>query len=539
MVYEMEYRALYGRKSKEVDAESMRYTTGGVFEYVTQLGPNNIIDYSQGNVVNAYTWQDWQTAAAKIFEIGGSGSRTVFCSIGEFSKLVTMLWDKVRINVNSRLSHEFEFEIYTIMSGSGDLHFVPSWVYGQNRARSKQMLVLDFNSPNFVIDVREDLHKESNLQQNGQRLKKEGFIATVGMQRRGFSHAIVTNLPKKGGRHHAHHSLFDCGPALRGPHRSTTGHRLADVHDAKELKTLDDVFTVMESLDGTTIATGVRELKEVGIDSWFMGNLMILAGDTGTFKTTTAVNLNMAALIANPDLHVIYFMKEQPFHEVWYKAFTYWSPYSYTRVQAQMNARNPEMIQDVRSSLTDEAINVLNRFHVVDQNDFSRPGDIANQLRHYATKYPKIMWVVDYITRLDFGGRPEHFNSYYAEGLNVLKNAALQTNSFGVIISQFKDGWNIDFKTSKPVKMFPNRSHIIWSSENKNLSAYIMLLYHPATYFDYPKNYLYAVMGKVRHTDSARRMNFLIDGSKQRLSSPSEADGFNMNTIVEQFKSMK
>lgn len=315
--------------------------------------------------------------------------------------------------------------------------------------------------------------------------------------------------------------------------------RLADVHDAKELKTLDDVFTVMESLDGTTIATGVRELKEVGIDSWFMGNLMILAGDTGTFKTTTAVNLNMAALIANPDLHVIYFMKEQPFHEVWYKAFTYWSPYSYTRVQAQMNARNPEMIQDVRSSLTDEAINVLNRFHVVDQNDFSRPGDIANQLRHYATKYPKIMWVVDYITRLDFGGRPEHFNSYYAEGLNVLKNAALQTNSFGVIISQFKDGWNIDFKTSKPVKMFPNRSHIIWSSENKNLSAYIMLLYHPATYFDYPKNYLYAVMGKVRHTDSARRMNFLIDGSKQRLSSPSEADGFNMNTIVEQFKSMK
>lgn len=196
MVYEMEYRALYGRKSKEVDAESMRYTTGGVFEYVTQLGPTNIIDYSQGNVVAAYTWQDWQTAAAKIFEIGGSGSRTVFCSIGEFSKLVTMLWDKVRINVNSRLSHEFEFEIYTIMSGSGDLHFVPSWVYGQNRARSKQMLVLDFNSPNFVIDVREDLHKETNLQQNGQRLKKEGFIATVGMQRRGFSHAIVTNLPK-------------------------------------------------------------------------------------------------------------------------------------------------------------------------------------------------------------------------------------------------------------------------------------------------------------------------------------------------------
>ncbi|MCZ7558554.1 MAG: hypothetical protein M5R41_19370 [Bacteroidia bacterium] len=313
--------------------------------------------------------------------------------------------------------------------------------------------------------------------------------------------------------------------------------RLSTVHDAKELKSLEEVFTVMETLEGTSIPTGMRELKDIGIDSWQMGNLMILAGDTGTFKTTAAVNLNMAALTADPELHVIYFMKEQPFHEVWYKAFTYWSPYSYTRIQSQMNARNAELVRDVRRSLTDEALGVLQRFHVVDQNDFSRPGDVANQLRHYASKYKRVMWVVDYITRLDFGGRPEHFNSYYTAGLEVLKNIALQTQSFGIIISQFKDGWNIDYKSSKPVKMFPNRSHIIWSSENKNLAAYILLLYHPGTYFDYPKRYLYGVMGKVRHTDSARRMNWIIDGAKQKVLTPSDEETFNMNTLVSQFKS--
>lgn len=195
MAYEMEYRALYGRKNKEVNGESMRYTTGGVFEYISQLGATNVIDYSQGNKVQTYTWFDWQTAAAKLFELGGSGSRTVFCSIGQFSNLVTMLWDKVRISVDSKLSKEFQFEIYTIMSGSGDLHFVPSWIYGQNRFRSRQMLALDFNQPNFMIDVREDLKKETNLQLPGQRLKKDGFVATIGMQRRGFSHGLFTGLP--------------------------------------------------------------------------------------------------------------------------------------------------------------------------------------------------------------------------------------------------------------------------------------------------------------------------------------------------------
>ncbi|MBE0645404.1 MAG: DUF5309 family protein [Bacteroidetes bacterium] len=195
MVYEMEYRALFGRKFREASGESMRYTTGGVFEYIQQLGKDNAIDYSDNGAVNAYTWLDWQRAAAKLFELGGSGSRTMFCSIGQFSNLLTMLWDKVRISVNSKLSEEFKFEIYTIMSGSGNLHFVPSWVYGQNHGRSNMMLALDFDQPNFKVDVREDLKKETNMQLPGQRLKKDGFVATLGMQRRGISHGLVYGLP--------------------------------------------------------------------------------------------------------------------------------------------------------------------------------------------------------------------------------------------------------------------------------------------------------------------------------------------------------
>lgn len=314
--------------------------------------------------------------------------------------------------------------------------------------------------------------------------------------------------------------------------------RLSSVHEGRKDKTIEDVFVSFEELRTPSIPTGIPILEAAGIDRWYMGNLMLLGGDTGTFKTTTAVNLCMAALRADEDLHVYYFMKEQPFHEVWYKVLTGVVPFTYHEVQTKMNADHDEWRQAMRATITDEDMAVMTRFHVVDQNDFSRPIDIAGQLKGYSKLHPKIMWVLDYATRLDFGGRPEHFNAYYAAGLETLKNATLSTQSFGVIITQLKDGWNIDFKSGRPLKIFPNRSHIIWSSESKNLAAYILMLYHPATYFDYPKQYMFGSFAKVRHVDALRRVNFLVEGDRQIVRTPTIVEDQNMNIIAQQIRSM-
>lgn len=312
--------------------------------------------------------------------------------------------------------------------------------------------------------------------------------------------------------------------------------RLSNVHDVRGITSFEDVFKQIAGMNVPTIPTGMEAFARAGLTEWQTGNLALLAGDTGTFKTTTAVNLCRAALMADPGLHVFYFMKEQPMHEVWYKLFAADTPFTYSEIQSRFNSRNPDMVESVRSTLTPETTAIFERFHVVSQDTFSTPQDVASMLRGFSVKYPKIIWVLDYATRLDFGGRPEHFNSYYAAGLETMKNATLATQSFGIIITQLKEGWNIDFKTGKQMKIMPTRNHIIWSSESKNLAAYIMMLYNPGTYFDIPKKYLYLTFQKVRHIETVKRVNCLVNGEKQIIEAADGIDNGQMDAILNQLK---
>jgi len=290
---------------------------------------------------------------------------------------------------------------------------------------------------------------------------------------------------------------------------------------------------------------GVESYAGVGIDRWQMGNLLTLAGDTGTYKTTTAVHLCFRALENNEDLYVYYFMKEQPSIEVWIKVFSRYTEYGYTEygyteygyteIQRMLSANYAEGMKTIRSALGENVREIMQRFIVIDQSTFDTPMDVAAMLRTFSARTPKMMWVVDYITRLDYGGRAEHFNAYYAAGLEVLKNAALHTQSFGILIAQLKDGWNIEGYSSRPRKGFPNRSHIIWSSELKNLSSYILMLYHPGSYFPEPREFLIYTFVKVRHVDAARRLGFVVNGELQTLYPPNDAQDFAISALIQRY----
>jgi hypothetical protein len=202
IAYEMEFRALYGRKSKEQQNNSWRFTTGGLYEY---LADGNVFDYSKGNQINNWNWTEFQrNVLAPAFEVGGTSSKVAFCSIDTFSGISTMLWDKVKLTVNEQWREEFKFDIYKIAGASGELNLVPSWVYGLNYNRRNQMLVLDFGGPNFAVDCFAqggDLHinKGKNgggLQQNGQNITKWEYTGINGLQRRNKQvHSIITGLP--------------------------------------------------------------------------------------------------------------------------------------------------------------------------------------------------------------------------------------------------------------------------------------------------------------------------------------------------------
>jgi hypothetical protein len=197
MAFEMEYRALFSVPVIEAQGNSTRYTTGGLFHFV-----ENVIDYSNGGVVNNFGWLEFQKyVMAPLFDLGGSGTKVAYCSINTFSNLANLLWNKVTISINEAWSKAFKFEIYKIAGGMGELNIVPSWVYGRNAFRANQMLVLDFGGPYFKVDVLEDIHVNrgkngAGLQLPGQNITKYEYTGTTGLQRRAKQyHAIVSNLP--------------------------------------------------------------------------------------------------------------------------------------------------------------------------------------------------------------------------------------------------------------------------------------------------------------------------------------------------------
>jgi hypothetical protein len=199
MAYTLEYRALFNRPVKEQQEGSWRYAMGGLFDFIPA---QNYVDYSKGGSVNAFDWMNFQkNVMAPLFEMGGSSDKTAFCSIDTYTNLAMLLWNKVTVTINSAWSQRFGFEIYKIAGGGGELNLVPSWVYGRNKFRASQMLVLDFGGPYFKVDVMEDLHINkgpggNGLQLPGQEITKFEYKAILGLQRRAKQyHAVITGLP--------------------------------------------------------------------------------------------------------------------------------------------------------------------------------------------------------------------------------------------------------------------------------------------------------------------------------------------------------
>lgn len=310
---------------------------------------------------------------------------------------------------------------------------------------------------------------------------------------------------------------------------------LSNVQQQRQIVDYASLLTGETGSDQLPIETGNATYMEKGIDYWLPGNLMTIAGDTGSYKTTTAVDLIFNALEANSDLHAYYFMKEQPAIEVWLKAVARYCQWGYSVIQKEFNKDRKGTFEKISELLTQKQRAVLDRFHVVDQASFNTPTDVAAALRTYAARHPRIIWALDYATRLDYGGRPGEFNAYYTAGLETLKNATLYTQSFGIIIAQLHNGWNLGHE-GKPRRVFPTRAHIIWSSELKNLSSYILMLYVPGLYFTEPRDIVFHTFAKVRHTDSLARVPMILEGEMQQTFPVPSARQFHIDQILTQHR---
>jgi hypothetical protein len=277
---------------------------------------------------------------------------------------------------------------------------------------------------------------------------------------------------------------------------------LSLVNDIRTGVSANKLISNMEKSGDSVIASGFPGFDTIGLDNYFMGNILTIGGDSGGFKTTTATELIRRALQSNPDLYGIFFSKEQRAEEIAHKFMAKHSQVSYGEIMRRYNKMEPTFCSSIASEIkADLSSEYLERLEIVQPYEFSTIQDIVQVLRSRHSMYPKIIWVIDYLTAMNFGGGDE-LTSRIREGLLTMKEVTHKTNSFGIIISQLQKGWNEDWRTKKKQLIFPQRHHLVWSSELINVSAYIMMLLHPRSVMTaVPPEYLFMSFEKVRFTE--------------------------------------
>lgn len=296
---------------------------------------------------------------------------------------------------------------------------------------------------------------------------------------------------------------------------------LENYFEITPVKKLTELLASMKEDISVTVKVSDKKFIAAGIEELRLGNLMAVAGPSGTFKTTFVKWLCDDILNSNPDAIVVYFSKEQPGAEIAHKVITPYSPpdVTYSDIIKYYNVENPEFVEKVDMELAG-TMTYLDRLVIIDPTDFNRPEDIAHILRSIDSRGKKVVWVLDYLTLLDFGAgdRVETMEN----GMAKLKAIVHQTRTLGILVNQLRKDWNYDFKAGRKVVMMPERDHIIWASAVVNLSAYVLLLYRP---YDVDKakagkNWLLIKVDKLRFADANLLITYNVGTDRQVMDAP-------------------
>jgi replicative DNA helicase len=242
----------------------------------------------------------------------------------------------------------------------------------------------------------------------------------------------------------AHFRLNDGDSPMRVKHQLERD--LSDVLETGDEINLMDAMSEVRQSPNPNILTGMPNLHKIGLDSWLMGNIMTLAADSGSFKTTVATEIVKNALKANPDLHAVYFSKEQQRSEILQKFLAKESSATYSEILAQYNGTDQAYMDKIDAEIrSNPETEYMSRLIVAQSTEFSTIEQMLDILRTHASRHKKIIWVLDYLMQMNFGGEADNLVQRIGQALIQIKEVTHRTGSFGIIISQLVKGWNEDW----------------------------------------------------------------------------------------------
>jgi len=239
------------------------------------------------------------------------------------------------------------------------------------------------------------------------------------------------------------------------------------------------------------VRTGIATIDEN--TAILKGNIIVIGGDTGSMKTTSALWLIIQILITNPEYKAVFFEKEMPIEDIMVKLIAFFTGVSVTDIILDKTLG----IDAMRPYLTDTehrvVLDVLDRLKLVGPNEFDSVKDMLNFIE--AEKAD--IWCLDYLTQLFTLGKHKDFNMAVMEGINELKKIVQMTGSTGIVLCQLKKG-TVENRMLK----IPQLDDLEWSGDVKKLANSVLMTFYPQRYLKnltgIENNYFYLVSKKNR-----------------------------------------
>jgi replicative DNA helicase len=259
--------------------------------------------------------------------------------------------------------------------------------------------------------------------------------------------------------------------------------------DAQPLVNTVDLMSA--SVEETNVfPTGIVKFdKDLG--GLAKGNMMSIAGDTGSLKTMASLWLCIQILKANPKFTCLYFEKEMPVKDIARRLAAYASGISVNKLM-DVNLKEESKFNITQAlSHDDEMRDVMNRLKIVPSGNFSNVSDMYR----YIDTYNCDIWCLDFLTQLGAEDTSADFNRFTMAQASMLKNIIQETDTLGIVLNQVKK----NSVRARPSKI-PQLDDIEWSGAISQYSAYIFSTFFPSVYYsDAPDNFFYLYGLKNRH----------------------------------------
>lgn len=233
---------------------------------------------------------------------------------------------------------------------------------------------------------------------------------------------------------------------------------------------------------------------------WLRGNMMALAGDSGSQKTMLSMWLSLQSLMANPEQRLLYFEKEMPITDVARRLVSHLLAIDSRELMRMTNKPLEHadeilrLVENIKSALGDVAnpvADALQRFIPIEREMFKNAADMWEIVETYKAD----MWVLDFATMLEPESGTIDDNSMRHEFV-TLKAMLENTNTFGIVLSQLKQSNGVDGRANK----IPLIGDMEWGKHLRQFASWIFSIFYPSYYgYNKPRDWFYMVSRKTRH----------------------------------------